>query len=203
MSRLDKPAEVSVPILDAIARRWSPVGFAGRPVPPEALRACLEAARWAPSCFNEQPWVFLVARKGEAAYERLFGTLSERNRAWAGAAPVLLLAVARERFTKNGNPNRHAQYDTGQAMAMLLVQATALGLHAHQMAGFDAAASAEVFGIPEDATPMAVLALGYLGEVADLPDALRERELSARSRVPLPAIARESAWEGPPAFEEA
>jgi nitroreductase len=202
MSRLEKPAEVSVPLIDAIASRWSPVGFADRPVDPATLRACLEAARWAPSCYNEQPWAVLVTRKPDAAREQLFACLSERNRSWAHAAPVLLLAVARERFSKNGKPNRHAQYDTGQAVAMLIVQATALGLHAHQMAGFDAGQAARAFGIPADATPMAVVAIGHLGEVEDLSADLREREESPRSRRPLGEIARAESWDGPSAFPE-
>ena len=132
---MKKSAINDFPILDQLRDRWSPRAFSGRPVPPESVRSFLEAARWAPSCFNAQPWRFIIAtRETDSEFQSALSCLVEGNQKWAQHAPFLLFAIARMN-SENGKENRHALYDTGQAMALLSVQATTLGLFVHQMAG--------------------------------------------------------------------
>jgi len=161
-----KSAETDHPILEPIAERWSPYAFADRPVEPNKLHSIFEAARWAPSAFNEQPWRFFVgSRDGDpAAYEALLNIISPFNRPWAQTAPVLGLSVAKRTYTHNGAENAWAAYDTGQAMGLLLVQATALGLHVHQMAGYDQVTAREVLRLSDDFSPVAAFAIGYVGD---------------------------------------
>lgn len=145
----------------------------------------LEAARWAASCFNEQPWRFIVApRTDEPRFAQLLSCLSEPNRVWAQHAAVLILSVARRTFTMNDQPNRHALHDVGLAAAQLTMQATALGVSVHQMAGFSTDAARREYEIPSGFEPVAVLALGYPGDADALPDPLREREHELRARRP-------------------
>ena len=191
---MKRRAESAYPLHDLIAERWSPYGFDPRPVEPEVLGSLLEAARWAPSCFNEQPWRFLVAPRADGeAFDRLADCLVEGN-AWAKEAPLLMLSVALTTFERNGKPNRHAQHDVGLAVENLVLQAAALGLVAHQMAGFDAQAARETLSLPENADPMAMIALGYPGDPAALPERLAERERGPRQRRPLEAIAFGARW---------
>jgi nitroreductase len=171
---MEKFAETQTSIHDVIGRRWSPRAFSERPVEPEKLRSVLEAARWAPSSRNEQPWAYLVATHEDPHnYEKLFGVLVEANRTWAGKAPVLLLTMAHTRLEKDGQPNRHGFYDAGQATANLIFQATSLGLATHQMAGFNVEAARERFALPEGWEPVSVMALGYPGDTESLPEPLR------------------------------
>jgi len=147
---MEKLAETQTPIHDLIRRRWSPRAFSERPVEPDKLRSVLEAARWAPSSRNEQPWAYLVAtREDPESYERLFGVLMETNRAWAQKVPVLILTLAHTQLAKDGTPNRHGFYDLGQATSNLLLQATSLGLVTHQMGGFDVEAARQRFRVPQ------------------------------------------------------
>jgi len=202
-------AQTDFPVHELIRRRWSPRAFADRPVDPEKLRSLLEAARWAPSSFNEQPWAYLVATREEPeAFGRLLTALREGNRAWAARAPVLMLSVAKLDFDHNRQPNRHAFHDVGLATANLVTQATAMGLVAHQMAGFDAAKARELFAIPDGWEPVAAIALGYPGEASLLPAPLRDRELAPRTRKPLEEFVFSGRWGHPapfvsPALEEA
>ncbi|MBA3241905.1 MAG: nitroreductase family protein [Acidobacteria bacterium] len=184
---MENSAETQHSVHELIKNRWSPRAFSARAVEPEKLLSLLEAARWAASCFNEQPWNFIVATKEEGGdgYERLLGCLVEANALWARHAPVLMISVARLDFKRNGKPNRHALHDTGQAAAHLALQATALGLAVHQMAGFDASKAREQFSIPEGFEPVAAIAVGYPGDPADLPEELRDKELAQRTRLPL------------------
>ena len=169
-----------------IARRWSPRAFDERPVEQETLKSLFEAARWAPSSNNEQPWRFIVASKETSTdYDRLFACLVEGNRKWVFRAPVLILSVASLLFEDDGKPNRHALHDTGMAAENFVLQATALGLQAHQMAGFDAQKARETCLIPTGFDPVAMIALGYPGDPAVLPDYLREREIKPRERQPI------------------
>jgi nitroreductase len=155
------------PIHDVLARRASAHAFSPRAVAPATLRSILEAARWAPSSFNAQPWAFIVASNEHAEqHEAISGTLMDVNRAWAASAPVLIVTVARRAYPHNGAPNRHAWHDVGLATANLLTQATALGLVAGPMGGFNPKAAREKLGIPEGWEPVAVIALGYPAEPA-------------------------------------
>ena len=192
---MEKPAETENPVHELFERRWSPRAFSARAVEPEKLRSMLEAARWAASCFNEQPWHFIIAAKADAdGYERLLGCLAESNALWARHAPVLMISVASLNFKRNGKPNRHALHDTGQAAAHLALQATALGLAVHQMAGFDLAKAREQFSIPEGFEPVAAIAVGYPGDPEDLPEDLRARELAPRTRRPLEDFVFGGSW---------
>jgi len=182
-----------------LANRWSPRAFAAnRKIDHETLLACLEAARWAPSCFGDEPWRFIVCDKNtdEAAWERLLGCLAPKNQLWAKSAPVLLLACAVANFRK-GNPNRWGQYDTGAASISLCVQAEAMGLASHQMGGFDADAARAAFSIPGEVTPMAAIALGYQAPADDLEEPFRTTELAERNRQPLGENFFAGSWETP------
>lgn len=192
---MEKPADAQYPIHDLIKRRWSPRAFSGRPVEPETLRSLLEAARWAPSSNNEQPWNFIVATKDDQAeFSRLLSCLVEGNSLWAQHAPVLMVSVARMSFEDDGKPNRHAFHDVGQAVANFIVQATALGLMAHQMAGFHPDKVRELYGVPKEFEPVAAMALGYPGDPQSLPDKLRTRELAPRERKPLTGFVFTGRW---------
>ena len=195
---MSKPAATEVAIHDLMTQRWSPRAIdPDQPVPRAAVHALLESARWAPSCFNEQPWRYLVFDSSDPErLEAARAVLMDGN-AWARTAPVLLLSVAAENFTKNGKPNRHGQHDVGLATENLVLQATALGLATHQMAGFDADASRAAFGIPEGFTPMAMIAVGYPAPAEVLPMALKEREMAPRERRSLHEIAFAGGWERP------
>lgn len=189
---------VQAPVHELIADRWSTRAFDDRPVEKEKLSSCLEAARWAPSCYNDQPWRFLVTdrHRDVEAWQKLLDCLSPGNQVWACRAPVLILACSVGRFTHNEQPNRWAQYDTGQAMLALCLQATAVGLATHQMGGFDPARAREAFGIPTAFTPMSVTALGYPAGPEVLGDEdLRRREQAARQRKPMQEIAFVGAWD--------
>lgn len=194
---LEKSAATSVALVEVIARRWSPRAIdPNQPVSREQLLALLEAARWAPSCFGDEPWRYLVwDRFADAAgWQKAFECLAEANQVWVKNAPVLLLAVATPNFGHNGQPNRWASYDTGAASENLCLQATALGLVAHQMGGFDPDKAKATFNIPADHACMAMIAVGHPGAVEQLPEALREREQASRQRKPLAQIAFAGAW---------
>ena len=180
---MEKPADTRYPINELIERRWSPRAFADTPVEAETLYRLFEAARWAPSSFNQQPWGFIVGTKeDEPAHRAIADCLVEGNRAWAAAAPVLLMSLAKLTFDHNGKPNRHAYHDLGLAVGSMLVQATDLGLIAHQMAGFDVDKARTDLQVPEGYDPVAAMALGYPGDAEKLPEALREKEHGPRAR---------------------
>ena len=193
---MEKPAPTREEIHALIRSRWSPRAFSSQPLAEVELRRLFEAARWAPSSFNEQPWRFLVARRGDRErFDAMLGCVFEKNRLWAGAAPVLALSVAGTRFSGNGAVNRHAFHDVGLAVGQLTTQATAMGLVLHQIAGFDAEAARITYEIPEHFEPVAVLAIGYPGDPEELPDTLRAKEAAARRRLPLEEIVFEGRWE--------
>ncbi len=191
---MSKPAETQVPVHELIRERWSPIAFSDRPLEREQIVSLLEAARWAPSSYNGQPWSYLIATKDEPEeFERLASCLVEGN-SWAKRAPLLLLAVAALNFTHNGKPNNHAFHDVGLANENLVLQATSLGLVVHQMAGFLPEKAREVFAIPEGQVPLTMIAVGYHGQVSDLSESQQQRELSARSRKPLEELAFTGKW---------
>jgi nitroreductase len=179
-----RTADTSAPLLPVLAERWSPRAFdAATAVDEDKLRAALEAARWSPSANNTQPWRFVVARRGSAAFDTIVANLMGFNQVWAGSAGVLIVAVA-ETVDPEGKERRWATYDLGQAVAHLTIQAHHDGLHAHQMGGFDAAGLRTAFGLDEGFVPVSVTALGMLGDADALPEPLRERELAPRTRRP-------------------
>ena len=192
---MEKPAETKYPIEEILKRRWSPRAFSDRPVEPEKLQSLFEAARWAPSCFNEQPWAFIVATKSQPQeHANLLACLVEGNQKWAIDAPVLMVSVAKLNFDKTGKPNRHAFHDVGLAMGNMLVQATALGLFVHQMGGFSPEKVRAIYGVPEGFEPVAAIAIGYGLAADELPEAFREFALGARSRKPVSDFVFEGHW---------
>jgi nitroreductase len=192
---VEKPAETTNPVHDLIKRRWSPRSFADKAVESAVLRSLLEAARWAPSSNNEQPWFYIVATKEEPAeFERLLNCLVESNQTWARHAPVLMLSVARLVFNKNGQLNRHALHDVGQAAAHLALEATARGLGVHQMAGILPEKARELFAIPAGFEVVAGMAVGYPGDPEALPEKLKEREVAPRFRKPLVSFVFAGKW---------
>ena len=192
---MQKPATAEFPVHDLIRNRWSPRAFADKPVPPEVLRSLFEAARWAPSSYNEQPWAYVVAtRDDKDNFAKMLSVLVEFNASWAKNAPVLAIAVAELAFANNNSPNRNAQYDTGAATALLSVEATARGLAVHQMAGFDPHKARQVFEIPPGWEPIAAIAIGYPGDPESLPRSLRDRELAPRTRKPLAEFVMTGRW---------
>lgn len=185
---MNKLAETSVPILPEVAARWSPRAIDPvRPVEPEKLAALFEAARWAPSCWGDEPWRYIVCDRGRdmEAWQRAFGVLDKGNQAWCKDVPVLLVSLADTLFTRNDKPNRWGGHDTGAASENLCVEAVHQGLVAHQMGGFDVEAVRAVFKVPERFQPMAVIAVGYQGRAEQLAGSHYEDEIAPRRRRPL------------------
>jgi nitroreductase len=181
-----KQAPAVESVIPAVLSRWSPRSFSSREVSAADLRTVFEAAHWAASAYNEQPWRFLVGRRGSPTYKKIFSTLIGFNQSWAGSAAVLILGVASTKFSHNGTTNGYGVYDLGAAASYLTLQAAALGLATHQMAGFDQEIARKAFEIPEDYAFGSVIALGYQGE----PTALGNEQLIAmeaepRTRKPL------------------
>jgi nitroreductase len=190
----DKIAATEHEILDLIAQRWSPRAFSAQVVEPEKVRRIFEAARWAPSCFNEQPWSFFVASiDDQPQHEKLAGCLGSGN-AWARKAPVLVLSVAALDFAKSGKPNRWAYHDVGLAVENLVLQTTSMGLLAHQMAGFDAEKARDVFEIPPRYDPVGMIAVGYVGDPDSLTEDQRLKELSVRQRKTIDQFVYGAKW---------
>ncbi len=195
---MGKEAATRYPIHPLLQQRWSPRAFSDRIVEKEKLLALLEAARWAPSSFNAQPWVFIVATKDKPVdYERLLRCLVDGNIQWAQQAPLLMLSVAKLHFDHNGKPNRHALHDVGLAASNLIIQASALGLYVHQMAGFHLDRAREAFQIPDSAEPVAAMAVGYLGDPGQLAEELRDKESAPRTRKPLSDFVFSGTWKQP------
>lgn len=180
------PAPTDHPVHELIRQRFSPRAFSTRAVGPATLRSLLEAARWAPSSFNEQPWTFIVATKDrEEDFERLLACLTPGNQVWARQAPVLMLTVAKLKFDRNGRPNRHALHDIGLASAQLALEATDHGLAAHFMAGFDGDRARQTYDIPQGFEPVAAVAVGYPDEPGAPPGEPLGPGLRPRRRKPL------------------
>jgi nitroreductase len=195
MSDHKKPAPAVEPIHDLMKHRWSPRAFADRPVEPEKLRSLFEAARWASSSYNAQPWSFIVATKDDHEnYKKVLETFVEFNQGWAKNAPVVALSVAAHKFPHNGERNRHAFHDVGQAAANLALEATSLGLQVHQMAGIDPEKARKVFGVPETHEVVAGLAIGYPGDPATLPEPMQKGETGPRERRPASSFVFTGHW---------
>jgi nitroreductase len=184
MSDHKRPAPAAAPIHDLISHRWSPRAFDPKPVEKEKLRSLFEAARWASSSYNAQPWHYIVATKDDPEnYAKVLSTFVEFNQSWAKNAPVVAISVASHKMPHDGSQNRHAFHDVGQASANLSLEATSLGLQVHQMAGINPEKAREVFGIPEHFEAVAGIALGYPGDPMSLPEGrMRDGETGARQR---------------------
>lgn len=192
---MSKQASPDYPVHELIAKRWSPYGFDDRPVSETDLRSLFEAARWAASSYNEQPWSYIVATRQEPKeFEKLLSCLVEGNQAWANAAPVLVLGVASLAFALNGKPNKAAIHDLGLAACSLTFEATARGLMVHQMIGILPDRARELYEIPAGHEAVTGIAIGYVGDPNELPDKLKERDLAPRTRKPLTRFVFSERW---------
>jgi nitroreductase len=190
-----KTAATDHPVHALVAERWSPYAWSDRPVGRDDLAALFEAARWAASSYNEQPWRWLVAQREDSeAFARLLSTLVEGNQGWAQHAPVLAIGVSVASFSRNGKPNKAAHHDLGLAAGNLCFEATARGLAVHQMIGIQPERVRELYGVPDGAEPLTGLAIGYAGDTASLPENLRERDLAPRARKPLSELVFAGHW---------
>jgi len=187
------PAEY--PVHELIRERWSPRAFSKKEISSEDLRSLFEAARWAPSSSNEQPWAFIVATRNDSEnFTKALQPLVEFNVNWAKNAYVLGFAVTELAFAKNNTPNRNAHYDAGAAMSQLTTEATSRGILVHQMAGFDPDTAREVFEIPSGWDAIAAFAMGYPGDPASLPQPYRDRETAPRVRKPIREFVMNGKW---------
>ena len=196
----NKKIETKATIHKLIASRWSGRAYdSERSLSREQIISLIEAARWAPSCFGDQPWRFIVFDKttNQSAWEKAIDCLAEGNQEWAKDAPLLLLACADSVLSKNGNPNRWGQYDTGAASENLCLQATALGLMVHQMGGFSVDKARNLFTIPEQFTPMAMMTVGYQLAEKEIPNEIKEQEYSERARNPIDENFFDGVWDNP------
>lgn len=184
-------------IHDLIKNRRSTRAYSSKPVSAEALKALFEAARWAPSAMNEQPWRFIYAARNEnpEGYNKLLECLFEGNSIWAKNAPVLILTIAKKGFTSVPSEYAHAWHDVGLATGNLLAQATELELYVHLMGGFSAEKAKELLHIPEDYQPVVMATVGYLGDINELPDSLKAREVAPRTRKPLSELVFNGQWD--------
>jgi nitroreductase len=193
-----KTAKTDHPVHELIADRWSPRALDPRPVDAAQIRSLLEAARWAASSFNEQPWTFLVARREDTErFETMLSCLMSGNQSWARNAGVLILTVAKQTFTRNDRPNRVAAHDIGLAAAGLSFQATALGLCVHQMAGIEMDKIRETYNVPAGYDPVTAIAIGHQGALEDLPEDLQDPEKQPRQRKPQDEWVFEDHWNNP------
>ncbi|HLF58650.1 MAG TPA: nitroreductase family protein [Alphaproteobacteria bacterium] len=196
---MHKPAPVAHPVHEIVQARFSPRGFSDRQVDAETLASLFEAARWAPSSFNEQPWGFVFAGRADAeAFNRILDLLTPGNQSWAHTAAALMISVARSNFERNGKPNRHAFHDVGLASGAMAFQAAAMGMGVHMMAGFDAARAKSELKIPDGFEPVAAIAIGYPESPERMPDEMREKALKPRSRKPIAEFVFAGQWGGTP-----
>jgi nitroreductase len=192
---LPKAASPDHPIHDLLMKRWSPYAFSDRPVSEEDLRSLFEAARWAASSYNEQPWRYIVATKANTAeFERVLSCLVEGNQPWAKAAPVLALGCISEKLARTGQPNDAAKHDLGAASAGLTFEATVRGLFVHQMIGILPDRARELYQIPDDFRALTGIAVGYLGDPDALPERYQPRDLAPRQRKPLAEFVFGGRW---------
>jgi nitroreductase len=197
---MQKPAITQVPIDPILANRWSGRAYdASKSVSKEQIIALLEAARWAPSCFGDQPWRFVVWDKqtDNKSWQKAFDCLAPANQAWVKDTSVLMLVCADTLFNHNQKPNRWGQYDTGAAAENICLQASSMGLMAHQMGGFDSDKARETFAIPEQYIPMAMLCVGYAADINTVTGDALDRETAARSRRPLSELFFDGSWGNP------
>lgn len=169
-------------LTEILKKRWSPRGYSDRPVSDEQIAALLEAARWAPSANNEQPWRFVIGKNGDEKFGKMLGAMSDWNKRWVQHVPVLVLNLAKKEFSYKEEVNPTAEYDLGQAVFAMAIKAVDLGLVAHQMSGFDHDQVVKNLGIPEGYEAVSAIAFGYLGDDSKLPDDLKRSEKRERIR---------------------
>jgi nitroreductase len=199
----DKKALTNYPIHGLLAERWSPYAFQDRSVTSADLCSLFEAARWAASSYNEQPWSYIVATKDNPDhFQQLLSCLVEGNQVWAKNAPVLALGITSLRFTRNNQDNRAAIHDLGLASANLVLEATARGICVHQMIGILPDKARDLFNIPDGFEAWTGMAIGYQGDPTTLPDALKERDLTPRQRKPLEQFVFSGNWGNPSSFAQ-
>jgi len=197
---MKNPAITQTPIDETLASRWSGRAYdATKAVSQTQIISLLEAARWAPSCFGDQPWRFIVWDKTTdiKAWQQAFDCLVPANQSWVKDSPVLVLVCADTLFGHNQKPNRWAQYDTGAAAENLCLQASSIGLMAHQMGGFDADKAREAFAVPTQYVPMAMVAVGYAADISILEGEILARETAERKRKPLNELFFKGTWGAP------
>lgn len=192
---MSKRADTDYPVHELIANRWSPCGFAARRISREEICSLFEAARWSASSYNEQPWSYIVATQDDAAeFDKVLSCLVEPNQVWAKAAPVLVICCTSRKFARNDKPNAAADHDLGLAAANLSLEATSRGIAVHQMIGILPAKARTVFEIPDGVDAVTGLAVGYTADPNTLPDALKQRDESPRSRKPLQEFVFGGTW---------
>jgi nitroreductase len=193
--KMTKKANNQYEIHQLIRDRWSPRAFTDRPVAKETMLSLLEAARWAPSCFNEQPWRFIIAhREDQDRFQRIRECLMPGNQDWAEKASVLMISVASKTFARNGNENRYGWHDVGLATSMMAIQAIAMGLYIHPMAGFSGEKAIELLDIPEGCEPVCAIAAGYLGDPATLSEQMNQAETAPSQRNSVSQFAFTGRW---------
>ncbi len=191
----EKPAVTDLPVLDVIKRRWSPLAFSPEPIELENIAALFEAARWAPSSYNEQPWHYLYATKDDGEQRTRLESLLAEGNAWAKDAYMLIISFTKKTFARNGKENRHAMHDLGAASVSITLQACHMGLMTHQMAGFDVEHANKVLGVPADFLPGSMMAVGYPGDPAKLTPDLLAREQAPRARKEQQTFVFHGKWE--------
>jgi nitroreductase len=180
---MQKSADFESPVLDAIQQRRSRRAYSDKAVEMEKIHSLFEAARWAPSSVNEQPWLYLYATKNQTElWQKIFESLNDGNKVWAKHAPLLIVSLVRKNFIRNDHPNTSARYDLGGANALLSIQAAHFGLNVHQMGGFNADILRRNLNIPQSMEPVVIMAIGYPGDAQSLPEHLKVRELAPRER---------------------
>lgn len=181
-------------------KRWSPRAFLDKPVEPEKLISMFEAARWSASGGNEQPWRFIAGLKDDETWQKIFSTLDPGNQEWTRHVPVLIIAIGNRISSWDGNVSGYFQYDTGQAVAHLTIEAMNQGLYVHQMGGFSKEKASDIFKIPADFQPLTAIAAGYIGAPESLSEKLKQRELQERTRKDLGEIVFSSRFGEPSAL---
>jgi len=189
-----KQAKTKNKVLDLIGNRWSPRAFSPKEISSEDIETIIEAASWAPSAINEQPWRYIYAHKGTPGFDKMVDSLLPGNQAWAKNSAVLVLSIGDKNYKKTGLPNPNYLHDNGLANANLVTQALYLGIYSHFMGGFDRERTIDSFHLNENEDPIAFIALGYLGEVDQLMEPFKTRELAPRNRKPLEAISTDISY---------
>ncbi len=185
---MEKPAITDLKLHPILNTRWSPRSFTTQVPDKETLKRIFEAARWAPSSSNEQPWRFIVGIKGDKTWDNVFETLVDFNQKWARLAPVLAISIGKKMSSKSNRPNKSFTYDVGQSLAYITFQAMQEDIYVHQMGGLDTEKAAELFNVPEDYQVITAFAMGYKGEPELLEDNFEEMEKAKRQRIELKEI---------------